>query len=222
MKSIFCGDNMKYIKNIADRVTAAQKKAGSFQAKTDGVMYKRVKFIYYLFTIYAFCFSFIYVMFRLNEGESFFDGYALMDSAQLTYFYVSISALAMWIAAYVLSVLKFDVTAFALTLLPGIAVLICMYKDMRSTADFSYGLNANYWPYHFIPIVCACLFIGWAAFIHVRERLKFRRDYINMINRIYEQFHTDDIKEQEWESFLENYDPRNEEEKRKRNKKAEK
>ena len=40
-----------------------------------------------------------------------------------------------------------------------------------------------------------------------------------MVNRIYEQYGGKELSEAEWEEFLNNYDPRAEEEKRRRNKK---
>ena len=43
-----------------------------------------------------------------------------------------------------------------------------------------------------------------------------------MVSRIYETYKREDINEEEWEEFLKNYDPRAEEEKRRREKKNEK
>lgn len=210
---------MKYVKNIADRVKAAQKRAGTFQVTTDSTMYKRLKLIFYLFLIYAFSFSFITIMNKLNYSEKFGDSYNYLNSIQLKSFYISTAAVVLWIAAYIFSLCKKDLVAFILTFVPGCAELVCKFYDMHNTGNFSQGLNNDYWPFHFIPIAGAIIFIGWAAFIRLREKHNFKQAYINMVNRIYEQYHSDDIKEDEWEEFLENYDPRAEEEKRRRAKK---
>lgn len=205
---------MKYIKNISERVLAAERRAGVVYAKTDGKLYKWTKILFYIALTVSLIMSLLYVLGRINIG------YDLLSNNQKTFVITNAVILLFWIAAMVFTRLKKDLIALILTLFPGIVALLTLQNDSRNTGEFNAGINADFWIRHFVPLFLAVCLIFLATYIRLRESFRFKRAYLNMVNRIYEQYHTEEINEEKWEEFLKDYDPRAEEEKRRRKKKA--
>lgn len=214
---------MKYIKNISDRVRAAENRAAVIYAKTDGKLYKWLKRLYVVFLMLSVVTSLLYVGGRwshIYEKTKLGFDIPYLSQIKTSILTVGICSLV-WIIAALLIKFKGEIISAILTVGAGVVSCAALIDASQNTAQFNEGINDNFWYRHFIPLIIAVFFIVWMIIVKLRAEIKFRRAYINMTNRIYEQFHTEDISESDWEHFLKNYDPRAEEEKRRRMKKGE-
>lgn len=118
----------------------------------------------------------------------------------------------LFVAAFILMFYKLDIYGL------GLNIIGTVYKilPLLPMQIFSSGVlnieTAFYWE-HLIPTVL--LFIGsiWMSIISTRERVLIRRDKKRAFDQLYQKYHTDDMSEEEWESFLhdfvENYKEQN-------------
>ena len=216
---------MKYIKNISDRVRAAEKRAAVFYAKTDGKLYKWLKILYIISILFATTTSLLYVAARASRLQELkkLDIDILsssdIDKVKSSIITVGICAL-IWVIAVILIRFKAEIISALLTVSSGVVSCAFLITASQGTIQFNEGINDNFWYRHFIPLILALFFIVWMVIIKLRAEYLFRRAYTNMVNRIYEEYHSEDLGEEQWEEFLNTYDPRAEEEKRKRKKKG--
>lgn len=216
---------MKYIKNISNRVYAAEKRAGIVYAKTSGKLYKWLKCLYILSMLVSVVMSLLYIggrashLYELKSLKLEILSSADIEKVQTSIITVGICAVV-WLVAAIIIKFKAEIISAVLTVAAGIVSCASLISASQNTAQFNEGINDNFWYRHFIPLFVAVLFITWMVIIKLRQEIRFRRAYTNMTNRIYEQFHSEDINEEDWEAFLKNYDPRFEEEKRRRKKKG--
>ncbi len=217
---------MKYIENIAERVHYAEKRAAVIYAKPNGKLYKWVRILYYIFMYLSVLMSALYVAGRLSRiyelKKLALDtvNAADLEKAQQSTIYVGICAF-LWVAATIVLRFKAEIISAVLTIIPSGVSLFVLVQASQNTPEFNEGINTAFWFRHFIPVILAVSFICWLAVIRIRAEVKFKTAYTNMINRIYEQYNSEDLTEEKWAAFLENYDPRAEEEKRRRAKKGE-
>lgn len=216
---------MKYISNIADRVRAAENRAAIIYARTDGKLYKWLRWLYIFSMFISVVMSLLYIGGRashLHEITSL--KLQILSSADIEIVKTSILTIGIctlvWIIAVILLIFKAEIVSCLMTIASGIVSCATLIAASKDTSQFNQGINENFWYRHFIPFILAAFFIIWLLIIKLRAEFNFRRAYINMVNRIYAQYHTEDLSEADWESFLKNYDPRAEEEKRRRAKKG--
>ena len=215
---------MKYIENIAERVRKAEERAAVIYAKTDGLLYKRLKTFYIISLSVAILMSLLYIGGRASHIYEItalkLDVVSTSDintakSSMLTTGIVCV----LWLVSLVFIKLKKEIISLILTIAPGIVSCATLIASSQNTSEFNTGINTDFWLRHFIPLFLAMFFIVWMIIIKYRASLRFKTAYNNMVNRIYEQYGGKELREAEWEEFLNNYDPRAEEEKRRRNKK---
>lgn len=216
---------MKYIKNIENRVRAAEKRAAVFYAKTDGKLYKWLKILYVISMLFATATSLLYVAARASRLQELNKlNIDILNSSDIEKVKTSIITVGLcslvWVIAVILIRFKAEVVSALLTLCAGTVSCASLIAASQGTAQFNEGINDNFWYRHFVPLIIAVFFIIWMVILKLRAELLFRRAYTNMVNRIYEEYHCEDLSEEQWENFLSNYDPRAEEEKRKRKKKG--
>lgn len=215
---------MKYIVNISARVVAADNRAAIIYAKTDGLLYKWLKGLFFFAISVSIIMSLLYIGGRASHLYEIKKlGLDVLSSADINSVKSSILTVGIctlvWIIAALLVRFKLEVTSAVITLASGIVSCASLINASQNTAQFNTGINENFWFRHFIPLFIAFFFLVWMVIIKVRQKYLFHRSYTNMVGRIYLQFHTDDLNEEQWNEFLENYDPRAEEEKRRRLKK---
>lgn len=216
---------MKYIKNISERVLAAEKRAGIVYEKTDGKLYKWLKRLYVFTLLISVITSLLYIggraslLFEIEKQGIEIQGTAAANTVNASIITVGICS-AVWLIAAIAVRFKGEIISALLTVTAGTVSCVCLISASRNTAQFNEGINDSFWYRHFVPFLLASLFIIWMVIIKLRQELRFKRAYTNMVNRIYADLHKDDISEEEWESFLKTYDPRAEEEKRRMRKKG--
>lgn len=214
---------MKYVENIKRRVRAAENRAAIIYAQTDGKLYKWLKRLYVFCMVISVITSLLYVSgraSRLYEIERLnleIMSDTAINAVKQSIITVSICT-AVFLIAMVLIKFKAEIVSLVLTLGAGIVSGADLIAASTGTAQFNQGINDNFWYRHFIPFILALFFIVWMVIVKYRAHFKFKRAYTNMVNRIYSQYHAEDLSEEEWESFLADYDPRAEEEKLRREK----
>lgn len=215
----------KYIENIAHRVRLADARAAVIYAKTDGKLYKWLKFLYIASMAVNIIMALLYVLSRsstidgINATQLEIKNHAILNAVNQSITIMSIVA-GVWLIASVLIKFKLEIISALLTISSGVVAFITLHSASKNTAQFNEGVSSAFWFRHFLPIALAVFFIIWMLYIKLREKYRFKIAYNNMVGRIYEQYHTDDLSEEDWEIFLTEYDPRVQEEKRRREKKS--
>lgn len=216
---------MKYIKNIVDRVEAAEKRAAIIYAKTDGKLYKWLKWFYVISVCFTALMGFFYCLsryFKINELDRLnikIDSFNDINNVKQSIITVLVCSL-IWLICAVLIKFRLEIVSLLLLISSGIVACSSLMGASKNTAEFNVGINTAFWWRHFVPLILSLFFIVWMLIIKFRQQHRLKVAYNNMVSRIYETYKRDDINEEEWEEFLKNYDPRAEEEKRRREKKS--
>ncbi|MEE0945860.1 MAG: hypothetical protein U0M42_03390 [Acutalibacteraceae bacterium] len=218
---------MKYVKNIAQRVEKAQERAAVIYAKTDGKLFKWLRILYIIAMSVAILMSALYIGSRASHlYELKALNLEVLSDKDITSTKTSIITvgvvLIFWLISFIFIKLKKEIISLILTLVPGIVSCASLISASQNTSQFNEGITTDFWLRHFIPLLLALLFIVWMVIIKVRAERIFKTAYNNMTARIYELYGADDLSEEQWESFLESYHPRAEEEKRRRQKSKQK
>ena len=215
---------MKYIKNIVDRVEFAEKRAAVIYAKTNGLLYKWLKILYVLSLCLSALMGFFYCISRylkiseLNRLNIKIESFSDIKSVKQSILTVLICSV-LWLVCAVIIKWKQEIVSAVLLISSGSVAVSFLIRASRNTAEFNVGINTAFWWRHFVPLALSLFFIVWMLIIKFRQQYRLKVAYNNMVNRIYTTYRREDINEEEWEEFLKNYDPRAEEEKRRREKK---
>ena len=215
----------KYIENIARRVKPADQRAAVIYAKTDGKLYKWLKMLYIASMVINILMALLYVLSRSSTIDGIIatqleiKNQAILNAVNHSIKVMGIVA-GVWLIAAVLIKFKLEIISALLTISSGVVAFITLHSASKNTTLFNEGVSSAFWFRHFLPIAIAVFFIIWMLCIKFREQYRFKIAYNNMVGRIYEQYHTDDLSEEDWELFLMEYDPRVQEEKRRREKKS--
>ncbi len=215
---------MKYIKNIVDRVEASEKRAAIIYAKTDGKLYKWLKWFYVISVCFTALMGFFYCLsryFKISELDRLnikIDSFNDINNVKQSIITVLVCSV-IWLICAVTIKWKQEIVSLLLLISSGIVACSSLIGASKNTAEFNVGINTAFWWRHFVPLMLSLLFIVWMLYIKIRQQYRLKIAYNNMTNRIYETYRSEDISEEEWEEFLKNYDPRAEEEKRRRQKK---
>jgi hypothetical protein len=215
---------MKYIQNIVDRVESAEKRAAVIYAKTNGLLYKWLKILYVLSLCLSALMGFFYCISRylkiseLNRLNIKIESFSDIKAVKQSILTVLICAV-LWLVCAVIIKWKQEIVSAVLLIASGSVAVSFLIRASRNTAEFNVGINTAFWWRHFVPLALSLFFIVWMLIIKFRQQHRLKIAYNNMVSRIYETYKREDINEEEWEEFLKNYDPRAEEEKRRREKK---
>ncbi len=218
---------MKYIKNIVERVEAAEKRAAVIYAKTDGKLYKWLKILYAVFLCLSSLMGFFYCLsryFKISELDKLniqIDSFADINAVKQSIVTMLVCSV-IWLICAAIIKWKQEIVSAVLFISSATVAMVTLIPASKNTAEFNVGINTAFWWRHFVPMLISLLFIVWMLIIKIRQQYKLKIAYNNMISRIYETYKREDINEEEWEEFLKNYDPRAEEEKRRREKKKQK
>ena len=214
---------MKYVESIAQRVRAAEIRSALFYTKPTDKLYKRLRTLYTVFTAISAITSLLFVAARYTRIEALtaaglnLDNANHINSLKSTILTVGICA-AVQLIALILSFVKLEYLSAPITLLSGTVSCIILADNSTNTMEFNEGINPSFWLRHFIPFLLALLFIVWLVILKARAEIIFRRNYLNLVSYIYKTYHTDDMSDSQWEDFLKEYNPKAEEEKRRREK----
>lgn len=210
---------MKFNPNIAKKVELSLERHAVLYTKPTDKAYKVMLIIFNIAAALTTLMTLFYIISELIFYSSItqYSAESLKHFMPLGIFYGAVVVLSA--AGIVLMNLKKQVFSMALTVIPGAAAVIEFIRQMTG-ADMVAGLHGNFWIRHFFPFAVMTIAAIYLAYVRIKGDAIFSRAYKNMINRIYKEHpDTAGLSEEEWESFLNNYDPRAEEEKRRAAKK---
>lgn len=194
---------MKKNPGILKRVYKLEEKKGTNYAKTNGILFKFLSFLYYLSAIYALLMCAFYAagIILLNlESNSL----KLYIPQMLT---VGICSAAL-IAAFVLKLCKQYIISSSLNLVASVYLILFFIPLLKGSITGFLGLPIIFYTRHFIPLFLVVVLSIWTTLIALREKFKANALYRQVEESIYEAFcsSSEDTSEEAWNEFLKTYD----------------
>jgi len=201
---------LKKNQKILDRIEFLGNKYKNAPARTDGKLFKALKVFYIIFFAY---YSFISLMVSLLMILHLTDSEGISKEVlkyHLSYEGTTCVFFVITIISFVLFFVKFKLTGLIMNIVTQPVFVILEARFFKGN-DFSrLNLHADYYWKHFIPALLIFAVSVFMAVIVIRERLYISREYKKITERAYGEFKrgNDTLSEEEWNEFLENYDPR--------------
>ena len=189
---------------ILERVRMIEKKNGISYAKPDGKLYRILHVFFSLAVIYTFFIDLFYVLgmlLMLNENNK-----SLINSIVT----VSICT-ALIIAGYVLSFFRLKLASGILSVLPA-CFLIPLFAGIMEDDFGFFGLKFSFYWRHLIPLLLIIVLEIALTILALRAKLKTEKQYKKVLENLYTMYHTGsagDLSEEQWQEFLDAYDPSN-------------
>lgn len=197
---------MKYYDGVMQRVRKIEEKNGISYAKTDGKLYNFFKRIYIL----AFVFGALNVMafilgIAISNKESLSDFAADLLTPGLCLFLMAIGL--------VLLLKKVHILGAVLNCVPA-TMLIFFFRDRLIDEMAIDSVYPKYYWRHLAPMVLVILCSFGMCIIAVRAAIKTKKLYIKVVENLYSLYKVnvsdgEDASEEQWDEFLQKYDPFN-------------
>ena len=195
---------MKKYESVLKRVDFIENKFGIYYAKTDGLLYKSLKFIFSLAFIYTFAINLIIISAQallISEGDYTADKNFLIA--------VSIFAMISLVGA-ILVWCKVNITGTAVSFSSAPFLLFIFGKKLVDSVGIGPFKASFYWR-HAAPLGILTVISLWMFIIALRAYIKRNKRYKQILKNIYEIFkleNPDNLSHDDWEEFVEKYDPR--------------
>ena len=194
---------MKMQESVLRRVRMVEEKHGITYAKTDGRLYKALRVSYTLFFIYTMGINLLFIcgMLVTKLGTDNFKG--ILNSLITV-----IVCTVLIIAGFCLSFTRFKLAAGLLSVLPEIMLIVVFGALMKDSLGVM-GFKVSYFWRHFAPLLILVILMAVTTVIAVRARIKTEKQYKKVLDNLYALYslNSDDISDEQWEAFLEEYDP---------------
>lgn len=209
----FGGDIMKKYDSILKRVEAYEKKCEITYAKTNGKLFSYLRVLLTLSVIYMFGVNML-TSISLFAKATAIGEYTVMDKSSLIVMTIIVSASLLLM---ILTYFKNDwvILVVSLFLLAcNIYLIFPLYTISNDGLGFFRLTPVFYWG-HLVPFVLILIFTIWMAVIIIRQKYMVNFRYNTIINNLYHAYKNDPstnfitLSEEEWNEFLENYDPTN-------------
>lgn len=184
---------MKFKDNILQLAMDYQYKKGICYAKTNERIYCNLRKFYIVGFIYQAIFMFLLTYGRAKTG--YLNGTHVFSSAAISFVFFT--------AAFVLSFFKLDIISLPLNIVGTVFLWPIMSEVLFISGVFH--VKGTFYFKHLIPLVLILIPSIWMCIISTRERHFIKRDYKFIMNRIYTKHHTEDMSDDEWEEFINNY-----------------
>ena len=191
---------MKMQESVLRRVRMVEEKHGITYAKTDGRLYKALRVSYTLLFIYTMGINLLFIcgMLITRLGTDNFKG--ILNSLITV-----IVCTVLIIAGYVLSFTRFKLVSGILSVLPEIMLVVVFGSIMKDSLGVM-GFKVSYFWRHFAPLLILVILMAVTTVIAVRARIKTDKKVLDNLYALY-SLNSDDISDEQWEAFLEEYDP---------------
>lgn len=194
---------MKMQESVLRRVRMVEEKHGITYAKTDGRLYKALRVSYTLLFIYTMGINLLFIcgMLVTKLGTDNFKG--ILNSLITV-----IVCTVLIIAGFCLSFTRFKLVAGLLSALPEIMLIVVFGALMKDSLGVM-GFKVSYFWRHFAPLLILVILMAVTTVIAVRARIKTEKQYKKVLDNLYALYslNSDDISDEQWEAFLEEYDP---------------
>lgn len=194
---------MKMQESILRRVRAVEEKNGIKYAKTDGRLYKTLRVFYIILFAYTTAVNLLYIV-----GMTFVylgtDNFKNVVNSIVT---VSICT-ALIAVGFVLSFFRFKLAAGIISIVPEIFLIPVFGIALSDSLGFL-GFKASFYWRHFAPLALLVILMIFTTVIAVRARIKTEKQYKKVTDNLYKLYRQNgnDISDEQWEQFLNNYDP---------------
>lgn len=198
---------MKMYESVLTRVRTVEQKNGINYAKTDGRLYKTLRVIYSVIFFYTVIINLLFIagMFLVRYGT---DNFKSVKNLLIS---VCVCTGVM-LAGYVLSFFKFKLTAGIISVLPEILLIPLFGSAMKDTLGL-FGFKYSFYWRHLAPLVLLVILTVILTAIAVRARVKTEKQYKKVTENLYKLYdvtvgnESDGITDEQWEIFLQTYDP---------------
>lgn len=194
---------MKMQESILRRVRAVEEKNGIKYAKTDGRLYKTLRAFYIILFAYTTAVNLLYIagMTYVYLGT---DNFKNVVNSIVT---VSICT-ALIAVGFVLSFFRFKLAAGIISIVPEIFLIPVFGIALSDSLGFL-GFKASFYWRHFAPLALLVILMIFTTVIAVRARIKTEKQYKKVTDNLYKLYRQNgnDISDEQWEQFLNNYDP---------------
>ena len=192
---------MKMYKSVLERVRILEQKNGIVYANTNSGIYKLLKVLFILDFIYA-----------MGIKSMYFLGIAL-DTTPRVYEYITPAiCTGILVLGFVLILFKQHIIGFLMTLISAIILMFEFNNQLQNATEVL--VNHKFAWAHLVPLSLLIVFSLPMVIIAVRAQYKTRKMYNKVINDIYSKYSIEiakgeDIDEEKWEEFLNEFDPYN-------------
>ena len=194
---------MKMQESVLRRVRAVEEKNGIKYAKTDGRLYKTLRVFYIILFAYTTAVNLLYIagMTYVYLGT---DNFKNVVNSIVT---VSICT-ALIAVGFVLSFFRFKLAAGIISIVPEIFLIPVFGIALSDSLGFL-GFKASFYWRHFAPLALLVILMIFTTVIAVRARIKTEKQYKKVTDNLYKLYRQNgnDISDEQWEQFLNNYDP---------------
>lgn len=209
---------MKKNENILLRLHTKEARAGITRTDVDCVLGKICKLVYIISFIYAVAIKFLYSLSTYMQAKSVvdrigFENLSALQKSQCNEAKNSIILVAVMtlllIAGLVTLIKRLYIPTLILNTLPCVLLSIHFAERMSGTIE-QFGIFTTYSYYHLIPLTL--LFVS--ALIYCIIGLIFtaseNKAYTAFVDQLYEQYSDkfENLSDEEWEAFLDEYDPK--------------
>lgn len=198
---------MEMYESVLTRVRTVEQKNGINYAKTDGILYKTLRVIYSVIFFYTVIINLLFIagMFLVRYGT---DNFKSVKNLLIS---VCVCTGVM-LTGYVMSFFKFKLTAGIISVLPEILLIPLFGSAMKDTLGL-FGFKYSFYWRHLAPLVLLVILTVILTVIAVRARVKTEKQYKKVTENLYKLYNvtvgneSDGITDEQWEIFLQTYDP---------------
>lgn len=185
---------------ILAQVKRSEEKYNIRYAKKDGALYGGFRTAYLVSYIYAAVFA-AFVILGIWFNEEIFTN--------LNTVYTIGAFLVLGLGGAVFGGFKNSLGTALCSIPVSVWAVICFGKLLIDPAGLL-GLNGKFYWAHLLPILVMCVSAAVMLIIDLRARYILKKGYEKISERLYDEYsaHAENLSEEEWEQFLNNYDPR--------------
>lgn len=195
---------MKMYDGVLARAREMEQKRGIKYARTNGKLYKTLKVLYSIIGIWTFFMNLFFVLgFLLMYSNT--DSMSKALNPVIT---VSVCTLGL-IAGYVLNCVKLHIPSVILNILSS-SFLIAVFAGLLQDTFGLWGYKVSFYWRHLVPILFIVIFSVFLTVIALREKYKTQKLYKKVTENLFDTYNIsndENISEEQWEEFLQNYNP---------------
>lgn len=195
---------MKMQEGVLTRVRILEAKHGIKYAKTDGALYRTLRVAYTVIFAYTLAINLLFILGMLLTHS---DGNSLNATLKNSLITVAVSSFLI-IGGYCLSFSRFKLVSGIISVIPEALLIAVFGVLMRDSLGFLGFAPSFYWR-HAVPLALLAVLISATTAIAVRARLKTEKQYKKVMDNLYSVYSvgTNDITDEQWNAFLNDYDP---------------
>lgn len=184
---------MKLKPNILKLVDDYQYKKAICYPKTNERIYCNLRGYYIAGFIYQAIFMFLLTFGQIKTG--YLDGNNIFTASLISFGFYTL--------AFLLMFFKWDCISLPLNIV-GTVFLWPIMKEVLFISGV-FHIKGTFYFKHLIPLVLILIPSIWMCIVSTRERYLINRDYKVVMDKLYKQHRTEEMTDEEWESFVDNY-----------------